>query len=521
MNISKYFSSVKWDSSKLALYFAALSFIITVVLLMVYVPMHMDELNPFHRLACYFYPNSKYHIFRESYESYGFSLFGVLNYYHSYPYIGPLQCVLGYPFFLIFTNYFGIYLFGIVSLLIFCYLMVAVLKTKKYIAIIPALYYPILFLDIHDEGPVRLSFILFPIVILLISSVLNENKKLIEIIPLTILLSIVCIIGTIDKAFFVYTLPMYFILGFTFKFNLNESISFDALRSVSKQSYIRYFTISLFCIFVIFIYFYFSKIRIGSEWISYFSYLVDQSKFLQKSLQYQLSNIFIYLTNPLIQSDKSYSYTALSLLISQTLFIPLLFVGIKYVIKNRMYCSGLFISFVVQILIVLIMRNCAYAHHYVFLHLPILIGMMIWADRSNKAFVFISSSLAITAVVTTLLMINSPQYIHSEIGRENIFSYLKNHEIGKNSVINISDWGCYYNQSLFGDKEQIVTYIEPLTTELSQLLIYQAKKAKRNYILNVSYKISQKNLEKYFIGCRVEEIPISGTHWHIHKITWN
>ena len=324
--------------------------------------------------------------------------------------------------------------------------------------------------------------------------------------------------GTVDKVFFIYTLPLYFTLGFFYTFNFLQKFSIKELFSIEKKVWIRFFLVSFFCAITLLAFLFFSEIEAYGKTYKYISYLLEESELKKENfyLWYdQLFDILSYICIPIFSSDRIYIYSNKTIIFSCTIFLLFLFPYIEKSIKNNkafsnliicflvelsifivlcgtklgyllssgyiyndraiilsslvfllllfayikkdVLISGLTISFFIEVGVFLILYGSKLAHHYVYFHIPIIIWFMLYVNNDNKIFGKIVIGLSIVSLISTILLIGSKTVTHSEIERNKIYTYLNQKQISRDALINFSTWGFFHEYYLMHDKDQIVT----------------------------------------------------------------
>jgi hypothetical protein len=236
----------------------------------------------------------------------------------------------------------------------------------------------------------------------------------------------------------------------------------------------------------------------------------------------ELNLIGTYLFSPIIFTSRIYELTTVELAISAAFFVPVFCFIFSYVKKYR---SSL-LYFLTSSLIILVVifcygRKAWTGHHFIFLHIPIIIALMGYTNKNAVALKGVLISLSLVCIVSFSQLYFSQEATHSNSSRSDIFKYLQSEPIAKTSIINISSWGGYYTQSLFGDKSQVVTFIDPLNRSDAEELIKIRQRLGRKFILNVCDSCTEAQVAEIFNAKKIIQIGPSSSNWKIWQISDN
>jgi hypothetical protein len=206
-------------------------------------------------------------------------------------------------------------------------------------------------------------------------------------------------------------------------------------------------------------------------------------------------------------------------IISAIFFLPVLIILYSYLKKKTLVGYVLLLTILALIVVFIIARNTWSGHHFIFLHLPIIMMLMLFANQSLEKFHQVIIILSTLMVVCSVLLVFGRVGIHSSNERSTIFKMLSNAKLASNSVINFSSWGGYYIQSLYGDQSQLVTYIEPMTEGEATVLAGVAKRLNRPFIFNVCHSCSKEDMMKLFPGKQIDRESPNNSNWIIWKIS--
>jgi hypothetical protein len=439
-----------------------------------------------------------------------------LDYYRSYSIVGISSSIIYWPFYYIYPDPYSHYFLGILTLLGFALASCKALKIKYFIALIPCLYFPLVFQVLHDTGPIRLAIISYPFIILLIFLFFNSKSSLYKILSCFGIFLIISI-AIEDKAFFIFILPQIIFLGIGYYliFEINKTgleIIFN-LR-LYKLISILLMTICLALFFVLFC------IRIPGQddlSISYFKFL---SSIYREPLGFrkELKEIIQYLLSPIWMSSRIYNFSWLSKGISCIFFLPALFLFLN--VKGRLasfkyICFG---SIFVTCIIFLISSITWSGHHFIFLHIPIIFLLMQYASKSYNNYLKTILCLSLSSLVAILQLNYADIGIHSRFDKSGLTYLLKDENLAKNSIINFSSWGGYYIQALYGNKSQLVTWTYPLNFQNAKEINELSIKTKRSLIFNICHSCTRDEILKFFPEKSVTRLTTKNSYWILWKI---
>src|SRR5262249_11588339 len=189
---------------------ASAVFVVAVGWMVYFVPPKDDEVIQYHRLACWNFDGSKYNLSRQSCNAYLSDFLG-LKFLRSYGYIGITSSLLYAPAYKLIQSIYSNYLMGLAGVMIFALLLTNSIGINRRSAIIPLLYFPLVYLMIHDTGPVRVSILSYPIVIYAATNILEEDAGWKKILIWVAAAAVIITIAIEDKPFYVYLLPQVLI----------------------------------------------------------------------------------------------------------------------------------------------------------------------------------------------------------------------------------------------------------------------------------------------------------------------
>jgi hypothetical protein len=487
------------------------------------VPPNMDEFIKYHRLACWAFEGSQYSVFQEGCDKYSASIFGI-PFHRNYQYIGVLSNYLYAPFYYLIPGIYSHYLFGLVSLLLFSFLLVRALKVRWECIFIPLTFFPLLYLMIHDHGPANFSLISYPIFFLLVQKLFSRHLGLKSFLFLALGIAATVLVGLDEKVFYLYLIPQILILSFAIALYqeagvLKKSDIIESIPLIIRRVFFLGLVILLVCAGFLFF--------IKTEGVNYFRYLVELKKIQSREAPIAFGDIYSFLIQ-FISIPYSYPHRIFHLnegylRISQIVFAPLLAIATYTVwhFKNLAAVWVLLLSEIILILTFFVTKNVWASHHFIFLQIPVIILLIFFANVSEKKFLLVSGFLLINLVTNMYLLKNSAVQGHARLSQSGIFEYLSQNEIAKNSLINFSSFGGYFILSLYGNKEQVVTWKDIKNTASGSELISLSKNASKKNILNACEGCDLELMKTAFPGSQIQLVGPKDATWRVWQIIPN
>jgi len=509
-------------------------FLPTIYIIIWVAPSNMDEFLAYHTIACTEYAAAIEHTFIEGCSWYPSKIFDI-EFHRNYGYVGVSSAYLYQPFFNALPSPLSHYILGLLVLLAFSIALTKVMQLNPAVALVPLLYFPLAFQTIHDTGPIRISLLTYPVFIYL-AFVLLKAKSLVsaKVLALVILFFSVAIAAE-SKPFFLYLLPQILLIAFGYAYAISYPKEHDghSLRSLifqvgSKKTLTWLIFIALVIAFALYLTLFSIKMP-GSSGAdtTYFSYLLNSATTTNSTLD-EAKMILDYLVFPFMFTHKIYDVNRLQQIISAIFFLPIFNITFHYLKQKTQ--AGLFLgaSILVMIFILLATKNAWAGHHFIFIHIPLIMLVMLYANESKARFIWAIRAIVLLALVCSAQLLNGTVTLHSNSEKSVVFRYLHNEEIAKSSIINFSSWGGYYIQSLYGAKSQLVTYQflneanhndEANNMIQAQRLLDLSKKLNREIIYNICYSCSKKDMMKFFPGKMIEKLELDNSAWLIWKIS--
>jgi len=442
-------------------------------------------------LACSHYPYAFMHTFREAclHQDDLVTPFG-MQIAHPEFYTGIWHTILYAPFYFLIHAPWGQYVFGLSFFAAFAWLLSRESKKPLLSLVLFLEFFPFLFQFIHDMGPVKFAMLLFPLGALIFRKVLQTPAPLSY--GYAVLLALLFVSATEEKPFFLYTLPS---LGL---FALALTAGKDSMKELGEKIIDIWKPLAAaaatggVCLLILF----FSTNRDGLYYGAWLANLANNTA----PIDAWLGAFFDFMTY--WPSYAGNYYKVESDFFGAILFRLALAVFIIFCITSavqskflatysRTRLTLLLASFITTLVIFFVMGNEWAGHHFVFLWVPLAV---LFADLA----VSLSPGLAMIAV-TGFLALNLWSVIaltqlkekpESSSERAAIFEYFNDKAIASQAIINFSSWGGYYIQSLYGPRDQLVTYSEPYGSDNERTATLSPQDADQLY--NLSQKTGRR-----------------------------
>ena len=476
-----------------------------------YVPADMDEFNQAHRLAC-LYPYSHLNTFLESCHAYLLD-YGLFAYHRSFQHVGITSTILYFPFWLFWRSPFSYYLYGLLFLVVFSLSIAKAFELERKYALIPLCYFPLAYMFLHDTGPVRLGLLSFPVLLLLLRQLLNEPR-----LPRKMLYALTCALLLVlcveDKAFYLLLLPSIAIFAAAWRVQLNPGG--NLLRDAAKNC------LPLAVLAIVFV---------GSMGLLLFVARTDGQtyfQYLNAALEKLPVNVIAKRITWFTISFPMYGERIFIIpfflrvgfgVATVALAVWLVIAGIRTqsVRRGALLLFGL--AYAIGVLVFLAIRAGYAGHHFIFLHIPALALLLLVAKTNVAHFRLILGIILVLNVSSMVILGVSSIHPRSARERTAVFRYLTQPAIAEANVINFSSWGGYYQQALFGDDSQLVTF-SYLVGEYSSgpVELRQLGRLTGRRILNVCMNCDLQLMQTLFATTDVTEIRPGLRYWRIFQI---
>lgn len=160
-------------------------------------------------------------------------------------------------------------------------------------------------------------------------------------------------------------------------------------------------------------------------------------------------------------------------------------------------------------------------HHFIYPYTFAILAISqilgITKERSKNNFQILYTCVSIILALE-LFFVASTIATHSSWERSKIFDFLQQEEIGKEYIVTHLNWGTYYVSALYGHKEQLVIYVEPINHEEAMKVLYLSKETGRK-ILCVCYGDeckSDKLAQIFNQEVDFEQVDLSTVDWKVY-----
>lgn len=500
------------------------AFLLIIITLIGFVPVEMDESVAFRVISCEFYDNAKYHIFREPCANILDLNFLGISLKRAYWYTGSLSSYLFYPFFLLFPKLITQQLVGIVFFIIFIGIIYLLEKDNKIpVLVIFGLSFPILYHFIHDTGPVRYGLTICVLSPLLVRYILQSENTYFRL-GLNVLLGILVFLGVEDKPFFLYIAPSVALLTLAYAQNKDKQGLGENFRYVISKTWVSIITFLIVTLAYLFV----SKTSSGEIYFfalkSKFSHELTMRNMVFFFLEWQKFShkIFeVYESDPHKVYFTKFAFINIPLSLSFW-FSSLIVIGRAYFTRKSQFFASkttyTLLAFFTCVAVFAFTQNTWAGHHFIYTYtfalLAVCQSIPTIANKLRNHFLFLYSVFSIVLALQLLFLKPIPQ---ASWERYKVFDYLQQESVAKNYVIDHLNYGTYYISALYGDKEQLVIYTEPLNNETANQVMKIADKTNRKIlcVVNTSFWNLEQLSETFSQKLEFEEIKLSTKVWKV------
>jgi hypothetical protein len=431
------------------------------------------------------------------------------------------------PFYFLIHAPWAQYVFGFSFFVPFAWLLCRESKKPLLSLVLYLGFFPFLFQFVHDMGPVKFAMLLFPLGALIFRKILQAPAPLSY--GYAVLLAVLFVCATEEKPFFLYTLPS---LGL---FALALAAGTGSFKDLAEKIKNAWMPLSAAAVTggVGLILLFFSTNRDG---LYYGTWLVDLANHMPP-LEVWMSVFFDFMTYwPSYASNyyqmESDFFGAIMFRLALAVFVIFCIAAAVHgkflATYSRPRLILLLASFFITLVIFFFMGNEWAGHHFVFLWVPLMVLFADLAVSLAPGFTMIAVAgflaLNLWSVIALTQLKEKP---HTSSERAAIFAYFDNEAVASQALINFSSWGGYYIQSLYGPRNQLVTYTEPYGYEDKRTATLNPKDAEELFLLaqktgrriyNICYgAICNKVALEAIFGNQLtfEEIMPSLPNWHV------
>lgn len=488
-------------------------------------PPNMDEMLPFHVLACRTHPASVLNSFREpcdgSYLLHG--PFG-LTVQRAYGYVGGLSSFLYAPFHAAAPGLVTQYLVGLGWLGLFAALLSRLSSRPGLAFWLTLSFFPFVYQFTHDTGPIRVAAVAFPAAALLVRAVAGRGRMLQGIGGA--LTGVLFTLALEDKPFFVYLLPAAVIFaatGLVAPAAASRPSSAEEWRTVLRRAVNAWpFGLGFAIVFAI-----------GAALVL-FSTTPDGRFYLdalRRSRQALPTRYILDLNIGYLVAWSSFAHrvydvppkTILTLLQVATVAFyaasaaaAVMWMG-RALLSVRIVLLGA--CFAALAVVFLATGNVWAGHHAVFLLIPLVaILIEIVAAAPRRAATALTAAYLGLGVVSAAAVFSRAPQIQSSPERDRIIAAVNRDEVAEGSIVNHSAWGIYYIHALYAPRSALVVYTEPLVEKDARAILDIARRTGRRTLYQTCFgpDCTAPALDAAFGGAvSFREVPLGTRDWRL------
>jgi hypothetical protein len=478
-------------------YSTVIAGIIVVAVFSLIVPFNMDEFIHYHPLLCHYYPLNALNTFREHCRGYDLNLAntGVVVPLRSYAYSGSFPALYYFPLFVLWRSPLSARFLGLVFIAAQAGILARLFRHKFFFVLLGLLsFFPYVFQHLVDTGPVG-----FHITSIYLLAWFFERWVSSQRWRYPLLSAIVIFLGIWTKFAYFWLLPGIGILFLLALVQYYEKVrAANAWRLLMLQ-YVISALLLLGLVTIILL----STTPENPLDRPYLQQLLNSESYSFSEMMrgaWLRSPVLSVLGNPLqatqrvfVVASANYFTLIYSMLLYGSIPLTLLILSLKksappmQIFKPAM----LFLSFVLTVITIAHTRDAGAMHHAV-LAFPFLVlsaFATIDALRTSTFDHILLRKLGIRAgllfvVLNAVFFVMFPfqtRGFADDPSKLALHATLNDRALAKNYIYVVTDWGMYYYQGLFGDKNQSVLYFEPLrepfhVAELQALAHKQGRK---------------------------------------------
>jgi len=442
------------------------------------VPINVDESIQYHPIACSAYENAKYHTFWNACDGSTYLSFVGIHVPRAYGYIGALSSYLYWPFFKLYPSILTQRVLGVCFLIGFLSLVSALEREARFsVLVIFGLSFPLVYQLIADTGPVRFGLTMMAFTPWSAKLILRTTYRAVRAL-LNVVLAVLLFLAVEDKPFFLYLIPSVAALTLAYTCDRNGTVLED-IRHLLRRTWM---CIAVFCGLLL-MYFFGAHTSSGdsyivtlvqsvkptpvsSVFINIVSYMTNLSKFanmVYEARQFRLPNVTLSLM----------IWTWGSVFIARALMTA-------PVIRRKLLLT--MAAFTLSILSMLVTRNAWAGHHFIYCFvLALLVVCQAMSCIEKNRALFIAAYAFVGVALATELPYLQPS-LTSSWGRYRVFDYLKRSDVATNYVIAHLSLGTYYVASLYGNETQLSVQIDRLDVSTATQLMSLSERLQRKIL---------------------------------------
>ncbi|RAI40829.1 hypothetical protein [Rhodoplanes roseus] len=490
------------------------------------VPPNMDEVLPFHALACRIHPAAVLNTFREpcdgTYVLHG--PFG-LAIMRSYAYVGGLSAVLYAPFHAVWPGITTQYLVGLGWLVLFAALLAGSARRPLLAFCLALAFFPFVLQLVHDTGPIRVSAVAFAGSAVLVRRFAGRGVSL--QIAGGAVAGLLFALALEDKPFLVYLLiPAAFFAVAALADDPAGSES--GLRIALGSLALRLRRAGPFAVAAA------AVLAVGGALVL-FARTADGAFYLDHLARTRVAftlrdvrdAVLLYLTAWLSFAHRVYDLPSPSIVTAMKFSTVAFYAACvaaaavhvgRTILTLRLVL--LLASIVSMIAVFLLTRNVWAGHHVVFVFIPaiVILSDLIAALPRRAATGLVAGFCLLNAATAVIVFAKTPR-VDSAWERDRILAVL-NAEAGGTAIVNHSAWGIYYVHALYAPRDALVVYTEPLVATDAAAILELSKRTGRRTLYQTCRgpDCTASALDAVFGGAvRFEEVPLQTRDWRLFR----
>ena len=481
----------------------------------VYAQGDTEVFTPVHGLACR-YPMAHLNTFEQGCDAYLID-FGLFRYHRAFEYAGGTSSLVYWPIWALWKSPYSFYLFGAALLALFsCGLAKALDKPARY-ALVPLCCFPLVYLFIQDSGPVRLALLSCPALALLLRGA-HRDARISRQIGFGALAAMLVVVCVEDKPFYLLVAPTIFICAFALGASIDPSEGPAHVRAALRRCAPALATFGVIA-------------AVGSgvvlfvghtEGTTYFTYLRLRSHILgPQGFVTNVKYLFDYTLLQPVFARRAFGWNRPLRLVSTLSLVPAAAVLVYALWRANAVTARMLgwmgAAYAAAAVVAFISNIERAPHHFVFLHLPLVLLLMHAAGRNAAGWRAVVGYLATSSVLSAAMLAwhAKPQDSREQ---DRVMAYLSREDVAATHVISALD--LYDQQSVFGAPSQLVVAADPLdrTAPSDPAALTGLARAVSRDILYVCSTCSRPQVEAVFAGTTVDDIDIGVTAWKLFNV---
>ena len=424
----------------------------------------MDEFIHYHALSCMWYPANYLNQFHDGCGSMDLVLFDLRLPLRNYVYIGTGPGIFYAPLLYLFPSYYSARLLGLTSIIAIAWILKKVFQLNGWIVFWSlCCLFPLVLQVMLDTGPVafQLGFAFLG------PYILSRYPKNVWII---LLISLGVFYAFWTKPFFFVISPFIMVWGLYLLFTIGKT---KQLRFEIFSSYCITTFISLLLLLLLLIS---NDIHNTPYWkiLVIMNERIPLSVLLQKSVLINFLKDFSLFAGRFFLFTETNLYSTIATSLFWLTFLLIIIQSLRQKSEKRLWAIFFFFSGIATYFLIAQNIRSDNVHHIIFVFPALITAFLILtADLFHHENSFIRKySSVFTVIFISTQLVALVQLTTVKLRPENSWDLvtinhaLNDSELAKKSLYIAVNWGDYFYQSLYGDKNQAVLYIDPFSIDL-------------------------------------------------------